>query len=187
MEQFSKISSKKVGIDKVDYNYKGDYIKVVEKDGWEYVSDADCIIAIPHLLDFDEIMIRKEWITPFQDRHPNQEFFLTMISGTIEDGETPVNTLIRELQEEAGILLNTTYMNYERWGELFFSKGNNSKCHIFYLPLKINDFQKVKASGDGSKTEDISKTTRVNTKYIESLKPSDLITAFCLEKLKTKI
>ncbi len=187
MEKFTKISKQKIGIEKEDYNYEGDYIKVKEKEGWEYVTEQDCVIAIPHLLDFDEIMVRKEWIPPFQDRHPNQEFFLTMISGTMEDGETPVDTLIRELQEEAGILLNTTYMNYERWGELFFTKGNNSKCHIFYLPLNLNDFQKVKATGDGSKSEDISKTTRVNTKYIESLQPSDLLTAYCLEKMKSKL
>lgn len=187
MEKFSKMSKQKIGIDKEDYVYDGDYIKVKERDGWQYVTERDCVIAIPHLLDFEEIMIRKEWIPPFQDRHPNQEFFLTMISGTMEDGETPVDTLIRELQEEAGILLNTTYMKYERWGELFTNKGNSSKCHIFYLPLNINDFQKVRAVGDGSKSEDISKTTRVNVKYIDSLKPSDLLTAFCLEKMKSKI
>jgi 8-oxo-dGTP pyrophosphatase MutT (NUDIX family) len=181
------MSKKSIGIEKETYVYDGDYIKVKEKSGWQYVVEPDCVIAVPHLVDYDEVLVRKEFVPPFQEKHPEQEFFLTMISGTMEDGETPVDTLIRELQEEAGVLLNTTYMNYERWGEFFSNKGNSSKYHIFYLPLGINDFQKIKATGDGSKTEEISKTVRVNTKYVESLVPSDLISAFCLEKLKGKL
>lgn len=187
MDTFSKLSKQKIGIEKDTYTYEGDYIKIKEREGWEYVVEPDSVIAIPHLIDYDEILIRKEYVPAFHEKHPENEFFLTMISGTIKDGETPVDTLIRELQEEAGVLLNTTYMNYERWGEFFTNKGNSSKFHIFYIPLNINDFQKVKATGDGTKYEEMSKTTRVNTKYIDSLKGSDMVTAYCLEKLKGKL
>ncbi len=187
MNTFSKLEKQdKLSIEKVDFLYDG-YIKVKSKDGWEYVSESDCVVAIVHLLDFNEILLRKEIVPPFQERHPEQEFFLTIISGTMKDGENPVQTITRELVEEAGILLNTTYMDYEKWGEYFWNKGNTSKCNIFYMPLRINDYRKVQATGDGSEFEKQSKTVRIDLKYLESLKPSDLVTALCLEKMKGKI
>ncbi len=184
MEKFSKVVKEKNKYTVDNIIYSGDYITIKSKDGWEYVSENDCVIAVPHLLDFNELLIRKEDVPPFKDRHPNQDFFITMISGTIEDNELPINTMIRELQEEAGILLNTTYMNYEKWGEFFFNKANSSKCHIYYLPLRVNDFQKVIATTDGSLSESKSKTIRLDVKYLDSLKPSDLLSAFCIEKMK---
>jgi 8-oxo-dGTP pyrophosphatase MutT (NUDIX family) len=187
MDKFSKIQHKdKLPIEKEDFLYDG-YIKVKEKSGWEYVSEKDCAIALVHLLDFDEILLRKEIVPPFNDKYPEQEFFLTVISGTIETGENPIQTITRELVEEAGILLNTTYMNYESWGKYFYCKGNSSQCHIYYIPLRTNDFRKVEASGDGSDFEEKSKTVRIDTKYLQALKPSDLITSLCIEKMKSKI
>ena len=186
MNKFSKIQNEKPKIDKDDFKYDG-YLKVKEKDGWEFVVENDCVVAMVHLLDFNEILLRKEIIPPFQERYPSQEYFLTIISGTMENNETPIQTITRELVEEAGILLNTNYSSYEDWGNLFFSKGNIAKCHIFYIPLRVNDFRKVEANGDGSDFEKKSSTVRIDLKYLNSLKPSDLITQLCLLKIKDKI
>jgi len=188
MDKFSKIikDDNKLTNEIEDFVYDG-YIKVKSKDGWEYVKESDCAIALVHLLDFNEILLRKEIVPPFQERHPNQEFFLTIISGTIDGNETPVQTITRELIEEAGVSLNTNYNGFEKMGEYFWCKGNTSKCHIFYIPLRTNDFQKVYAKGDGSETEKLSKTVRVDLKYLDSLKPSDLVTSLCLQFIKNKI
>ncbi len=186
MNKFSKIEKKVNTIEKVDYLYDG-YLKVKSKNGWEYVVENDCSVAMVHLIDLNEILIRKEIVPPFQERHAGQEFFLTTISGTMKEGESPIQTITRELVEEAGIQLNTNYTGYESWGEFFWCKGNTSKCHIFYMPLRVNDFRKVNASGDGSDFEKNSKTVRVDLKYLDALKPSDLLTAYCLEKMKSLI
>ena len=187
MDKFSKIQHKdKLPIEKEDYLYDG-YLKLKEKDGYEYICENDCAISIVHLLDFNEILLRKEIIPPFNDKYPDKEFFLTVLSGTIEKGENPIQTITRELVEEAGILLNTTYMNYESWGKYFYNKSNASQCHIYYIPLRTNEFRKVEVSGDGSELEKRSSTVRVDIKYLEALKPSDLVTSYCLLKLKSKI
>lgn len=186
MNKFSKIQKTKLSIEKEDYLYDG-YLKIKSKDNYEFVVENDCSLAIVHLLDFNEILLRKEFIPPFQDRHVDKEFFLTMISGCVEKGETPIQTIIRELAEEAGILLNTTYNSWENWGNYFWCKSNSSKAHIFYFPLRVDDFRKVVACGDGSEIEKLSSTVRVDLKFINSLKPSDLTTALCIELMKTKI
>ncbi len=187
MEKFSKLEHKdKIHIEKEDYLYDG-YLKIKSKDGYEYVYEKDCAIAMVHLLDFNEILLRKEYIPTFNDKHPNQEFFLTSISGTIETNETPIQTIRRELVEEAGILLNTQFNDIESWGEYFTNKGNASKFYLYYIPLRINDFQKVNAVGDGTIAESKSKSVRVDIKYLNSLKPSDLVTALLIEKMKNKI
>lgn len=187
MNKFSKIEKdSRLPIEKIDYLYDG-YIKVKSNNGWEYVVEKDCAIAMVHLLDYNEILVRKEIVPPFQERHAGQEYFLTMLSGTMEDGENPIQTITRELVEEAGILLNTQYTGFENFGEYFWNKGNSSKCHIFYIPLRIDDFRKTVASGDGSEFEKQSKTVRVDVKYLNALKPADLVTALCIERMKNKI
>ena len=132
MKKFTKVQNEKPKIEKDDFLYDG-YLKIKQREGWEYVVESDCAMAMVHLLDFNEILLRKEIVPPFQDRYPNQEYFLTILSGTMKDGESPIQTITREMVEEAGVLLNTTYNNQEDWGTYFFNKGNSAKCHLFYI------------------------------------------------------
>ena len=54
----------------------------------------------------------------------------------------------------------------------------------YILTLTERDYHEVIAKGDGSKAEDISKSVKVDVKYIKSLNPSDLITDYMLMKIK---
>lgn len=187
MKTFTDLKKPKKINQDIETVYDGDYIKVKSVTGWEFVEEKDCVVVLPHLINFDEIILRKEDVPPFQTRHPNQEFFLTVVSGTMEAGEDPTETLIRELREETGMLLNAGFQGWKKLGEYFWNKGNNSKCHLYYLPLTTSDFQKVAAVGDGSISEEKSKTIRIDMSYLNSLKPSDLVTELLLMKLKEEL
>ena len=186
MKTFSEISKKKEP-KPADMVYDGDYIKVKSMDGWEFVEERDIVIIVPHLLEFDEVLLRKEYVPPFNTREPEQEHFLTCISGTMEAGEKPTDTLIREVKEEAGVVLNTGFEGWKKWGKFFMNKGNNSYCHIYYLPITTSDFQKIEPTGDGSEEEAKSNTVRIDLKYLDSLNPSDLITMTVIKFLKEEL
>ena len=145
-------------------------------------TNNDIIVMFVHLLDFNEILLKKEVVDAYQERENQQEFFLTSIEGNILN-ETPIVSLKRNLSENVGILLNTNYSNYEEIGQYFISKNTSSKYHIYYIPLRMNDYRQVTSS---NKNEN-SKTVRVDVKFLDSLKVSDLITAFNIEKLKQKL
>lgn len=179
MNKFSKM--KTVTKDN-DYVYDN-YLKILNHNDYEFVVENDCVILIPHLIDYNEILVRKEYIPTYQYKIPNMEYFLTMVSGTVDDNEKLNDTLIRELKEECGIVLNVTYQNMKKIGEYFVCKSNSSKFHIYYIPLSKNDYKHTNITNDGSYIESISKTVRVDVKYLSSLIPSDLITALCFEKL----
>jgi 8-oxo-dGTP pyrophosphatase MutT (NUDIX family) len=186
MEKFSMFSQKFNAATDEDYVWQGDYLKIKNIEGWDVVVENDCVLILPYLIDTDEIILRKEVIPPFKFK-TGQDFFLTGISGTIENNESVEETLFRELQEEAGIKLNTGYKQFKKWSETFFNKGNTAKCHIYYVPLYNYDYITVMAKGDGSEEEAKSTAVRVNIKYLNNLKPSDLATTLALEFFKNEI
>ncbi|SRR6266403_1695032 len=184
MDKFSKLfqSNKKLKDDD-NYLWKGSYIKIKELDGWEGVCEKDCIVAIVYLLEHDELVLRKEYV-PTYNWVNKKEFYLTILSGAIEEGETAERTLIRELEEEAGIKLHTHYRGFKKLNQLFFNKGCTAQYHIYYVPLNDTDYEKVLAKGDGSEIEDKSISVRIDVKFVKNLNPSDTITALCLEYFK---
>ena len=67
---------------------------------------------------------------------------------------------------------------------LFVSKGSTNKYYPYIIPLNEKDYHEVVAKGDGSKEEAMSKSVKVDAKYINSVNSSDLITDYMLMKLK---
>jgi len=162
------------------------YLKVKSSEGWEFVDESDCVIIIPHLKDYEDFLLRQEYIPPYKTRD-NKSQFLTVVSGTIDPGEEPLQTVVRELEEETGMRLVSSYSSFEHFGTFFMSKGNSAKYHIYYLPLYYGEYTMEKALGDGSESEAKSSTIKVNHSYLDSLNPSDTITALCIEIMKSKI
>ena len=91
--------------------------------------------------------------------------------------------MIRELEEEAGIVLREDFQ-LEDMRPLFINKAVANKYYPYLIPLNERDYHEVVAKGDGSKEEEMSKSVKVDIKFIDSLNPSDLITDYMLMKMK---
>ncbi len=183
MEKFSKLKPKDEFAETKDQVlYKDNNFQVVKFEDWSIIKDRDSVCCIPYLIETNQIVLRYEYIPTFK-YVDGQEYHVTLVCGGIEAGETPQKALLRELEEEAGIVLREDY-TLEDMRPLFMSKASSSKFHPFILPLNERDYHEVIAKGDGSKEEQLSKAVKVDIKYLNSLNPSDLITDYMLLKLK---
>ncbi len=184
MEKFSKLKPKDEFADSKDkVLYDGEHYSIVEYEDWSIILEKDAVVCIPYLIETNQFIIRHEYIPPFKYAD-GQEYHITVLSGGIERGETVEKALVRELEEEAGIVLREDYQIDDDLKPLFISKSNTNKYHPFILPLNEKDYHEVVAKGDGSKAESLSKSVKVDAKYIDSLNVSDLITDYMLLKLK---
>ena len=166
-----------------DIVYQDDKLKIINYEDWSLIKEKDCIVCIPYLIESNQMVLRYEYISTFK-YVSGQEFHLTVVSGVIETGETPEQALLRELEEEAGIVLREDFQIEEELKPLFISKGHTNKYYPYILPLNERDYHEVIARGDGSEEEAKSKSVKVDVKYINSLNTSDLITDYMLVKLK---
>ncbi len=184
MKKFSKMKSgDKLRAPKEKVIYTNDKnLKVIEFEDWHIIKERDCVCCIPYLIESNQIVLRYEYIPTFKYA-TGQEYHVTLVAGGIENGEAPNMALLRELEEEAGIVLREDYV-LDAMKPLFMSKGSVNKFYPYILPLSERDFTEKIATGDGSKAEKLSKSVRVDVKYIDSINASDLITDYMLMKLK---
>jgi len=109
MEKFSKLKPKTDIIEgKDDVLYSNNYIKVINYEDWTIVKESDFVVCIPYLIDYNQIILRHEYIPTFK-YVDGQDYHVTVLSGGIEVGETPERAILRELEEEAGIVVSPEY------------------------------------------------------------------------------
>tara|TARA_R110000772_G_scaffold20466_2_gene56778 strand:- start:81265 stop:81837 length:573 start_codon:yes stop_codon:yes gene_type:complete len=185
MDKFTKVKKQEKKEEKKKKDsilFEKDYLKVITKDKWLYIEESDSICVLPILIEENKILLRMEVIPPFQSVDGRQHH-LTCIAGTIEKDEDPKDCIIRELEEEAGIILRDNVV-LEIYDILYKSKSASSRFHLCILPLSIYQYDETIAKGDGSKFEEMSKTVGVNIKNIKSLSPSDVVTKLLIEEGK---
>lgn len=166
-----------------DVKFDDGYIKIISYEDWSLISESDVVVCIIYLIDLNQIIVRQEYVPTYKYRDGG-EHYLTLVSGTMEDGETPEETLLREIQEEAGIIIRDDF-KIEFMKPLFMTKGHVNKYHPAIIQLTERDYNEVVASGDGSIAEKNSTSVKLDVKYINSLNSSDLITDYMLLHIKS--
>lgn len=170
---------------KEDILFENEWMKIINYEDYTTILQSDCVFCAPVLIEKNQLVIRKEYIPSFKYK-TGQEYHLSFVGGGIEIGETPEQALLRELQEEAGLILRDNY-KVEIMKPLFLSKAGAAQCYLSILYLTENDYEETRPTTDGTKFEKMSHTAKVDIKYLDSLLTSDLVTEFLLMKLKQEM
>lgn len=159
--------------------WQGEHIAVITPKEYPYecVHEPDVIMVFPILAVkskfVDGLMnyylgIRKEHCPPYKMKDDqNHEYFYTPITGRMDiKGETPEQTMKRELIEEAGVKL-IDYKVIEELHNIPLCKTTDLRAHIYILI--IDSFEQVEAIGDGTLNEEMSSTVFVNLNKMEDI------------------
>lgn len=191
MEKFTQIEDKPFVPDE-EVLYNGKYLDIVKYKDTEILTHNDKIAILPYFKDEAAILMRLEYLPAYQYKNREKSDlrkitnYLTIITGTIEKGETPEKTIRRELFEEGGIIINNLFP-FEVEGPFFFQKYSSSQAYLSLLELPVNSYRQTKPPTDGSKSEKLSKCIRVSIGDINQIVNNDLITKYLLTKLKNQI
>lgn len=162
--------------------FKNDYVSVIEYEDWTIIKESDLVVCIIYLIEENQFILRNEYIPTFKYAE-GQEYHLTILSGSVKKGESYERALLREIEEEAGIVIDPNF-KIEFLKPLFISKGHASKYYPAIIQLTEKDYHEIIAKGDGSKSEKMSQCVKLDIKYINSVNTSDLITDYMIDKFK---
>jgi len=142
--------------------HEGKYVSLVDLSvGYETLKEKDIVISfVKKVSQFGETLyaVRYENCPPYSE----DENYYTIISGKIDEGETPMDACIRELVEEAGVkILNKDIVN-PSFEKIPVCKSTMMRTNLYIITLnedrKDLDWEETEATGDGTEFEGNSET-----------------------------
>jgi 8-oxo-dGTP pyrophosphatase MutT (NUDIX family) len=154
--------------------YQGDWIRLVSPvvAPYEAVQAGDGVQCL--LVDTERrvAFVRREHCPPYE-YGTGVKYWYTPIGGGIADGETPLQALIREVKEEAGIDLNQETVEIKKLFSGKFVKYSVDNTHVFLV--LGNGYNILKPKGDGTVYEKESMTFQVPLEEVLDLHPHDFL------------
>jgi nudix-type nucleoside diphosphatase (YffH/AdpP family) len=97
-----------------------------------------------------KIVLTQQFRYPVADRTPNH--LLEILAGKVDEGEEPLDTAIREAEEETGYYIKKENIHFLL--SCFASPGYSTECfHLYYATVSSNDRQ---SEGGGLASENES-------------------------------
>lgn len=191
MEKFTQIKDKPV-VPEDEVVFDGEHIDVVKYKDSEIIRNGDKVVFLTYLRDEATFLMRLEYTPAYMYKNRDKSNlrnitnYLTVNTGSMEEGETPEQTIRRELYEENGIILNNMFQ-FDIEGPYFIDKYNTSQLWFCLLELPVNTYRQIKPPTDGTKNEKLSKTIRVSIGDINQIVKNDLMTKYLVDKLIDRI
>lgn len=107
------------------------------------MSCVDLVILVDTGINFKILSIERGK-EPFKGMWANP-------GGNIDEGETPLEAAIRELEEETNLSLDAKYFTYIGAFDKPYRDPRNKNCVSFAFAVQLDDFPEVKAGDDATK------------------------------------
>jgi ADP-ribose pyrophosphatase len=151
----------------------GKYIELVEENGWEYIRRVNChgaAIVLVYHKDRDEYMMVEQYRPPVKCR------VLEFPAGLMDEGEKPIETAVRELYEETGVV--ATQDDIIDLGEIFSGVGITSEM-VYLFAVEIDSNTQIDVPElQGAEVEHDLQIKWVKEKDIYSLKAAKVLSIF---------
>jgi hypothetical protein len=151
--------------------WKGKYASVISPidHPYEALGEPNVILTLPviYVRNNPRFIIRKEFCPPYfvRDTEDEPRLFYTVISGKVEPKESPDSTTLREIKEEAGLIVENHETLYKRFVPICKSSVMWGQISI----LKLNKYKSINPPNDGTEYETKSKTVVVGLEKLESI------------------
>lgn len=130
--------------------YAGEWLKVIERDGWYHFSQFTDSGGVVYILVYDltrpkPILGRYEVCPAHGDVEPT----LTSITGGINIKRRPIDVAVEEIHEEAGYVVAADQIT--DLGKVMIVKWSDNIAHLY--SINAAGLKRGKAPGDGSQGE----------------------------------
>lgn len=135
-------------------------------DPYTYVTGNDTVAILPFTnVGQLQVGVRKEIIPPW-----NYDYNMCCVGGSIEEGEKPIDTAIKELREETG------FIAFKK--DFYFCKklrdGKATDSYTYYYLVNVRSLAQEEIQGDGSIYENVSEYETVTEDEVRKCEDSKL-------------